>query len=303
MVSSSYLGKRTASQINDLNKVFCSTCNADCTAARYHAGKKQPTIDICTPCYTDGRFPSTNYSSDFVLLKQDSTPQEAWSDAETLLLLEGLELYSEDWSKISLHVKTRNRQECIIKFLQLPIQSSVSPSHIPITSASDNPIVSLAAFIASGVNPKVALASAKAAISQLETDQEYLFPADSTLEKAAATALGSAAAKSKTLEKFAEKECARLTNQLIQTQMAHIEMKMAHFDQMVEMLEHEKKEIQLERARLYCERLNFKKVRENSSFTSVGDGVKVSDGYPENNVAVYTEGKNILQIGKQENGY
>ena len=31
-------------------------------------------------------------------------------------------MYEEDWSLVSLHVGTRSREQCITKFIQLPIQ-------------------------------------------------------------------------------------------------------------------------------------------------------------------------------------
>ena len=67
---------------------------------------------------------------------------DAWTDAETLLLLEGVEMFDDDWSKgtlllrrtISLviadiisvaeHVGTRTAQQCIRHFVQLPIEDS-----------------------------------------------------------------------------------------------------------------------------------------------------------------------------------
>ena len=45
-----------------------------------------------------------------------------WSDQETLLLLEGVEMYDDDWSAIEEHVGSRTAQQCIRKFLELPIE-------------------------------------------------------------------------------------------------------------------------------------------------------------------------------------
>jgi SWI/SNF related-matrix-associated actin-dependent regulator of chromatin subfamily C len=39
-----------------------------------------------------------------------------------LLLLEALEMFKDDWNKVSDHVGTRTQDECIMRFLQLPIQ-------------------------------------------------------------------------------------------------------------------------------------------------------------------------------------
>lgn len=48
-------------------------------------------------------------------------PQE-WSDQETLLLLEGLELHKDRWADIADHVGTKSQVQCILHFLQLPIE-------------------------------------------------------------------------------------------------------------------------------------------------------------------------------------
>lgn len=45
-----------------------------------------------------------------------------WTDQETLLLLEGLEMYKDDWNRVSEHVGSRTQDDCILHFLQLPIE-------------------------------------------------------------------------------------------------------------------------------------------------------------------------------------
>ena len=45
-----------------------------------------------------------------------------WTDQETLLLLEAMEMYKDDWNKVSEHVGTRTQDECILHFLRLPIE-------------------------------------------------------------------------------------------------------------------------------------------------------------------------------------
>ena len=45
-----------------------------------------------------------------------------WTDQETLLLLEGLEMHKDDWNKVCEHVGSRTQDECILHFLRLPIE-------------------------------------------------------------------------------------------------------------------------------------------------------------------------------------
>ncbi|CAD7093415.1 unnamed protein product [Hermetia illucens] len=99
-----------------------------------------------------------------------------WTDQETLLLLEGLEMYKDDWNKVCEHVGTRTQDECILHFLRLPIEDPyleddggfLGPlAYQPIPfSKSGNPIMSTVAFLASVVDPRVAAAAAKAAMEE-----------------------------------------------------------------------------------------------------------------------------------------
>ena len=59
------------------------------------------------------------------VIEQDkgaATRSREWTDQETLLLLEGLEMYKDDWNKVSEHVGSRTQDECILHFLRLPIE-------------------------------------------------------------------------------------------------------------------------------------------------------------------------------------
>ncbi|KAL9939395.1 hypothetical protein V8E36_002208 [Tilletia maclaganii] len=129
----------------------CDTCGSDCTRVRYHA-LTVADFALCPPCYLEGRFPSTMYSGDFVRLEERAFKHgatssstsgnlesgaadgagagadggeadgEGWTDAETLRLLEGMEMFGDDWNKVSGHVGTRSWQQCITRFLQMPIE-------------------------------------------------------------------------------------------------------------------------------------------------------------------------------------
>lgn len=115
---------------------------------------------------------------------------QEWSDQEILLLLEGLEMFKDDWNKVCEHVGTRTQDECILKFLQLPIEdpyldpssaqfsSSLGPlafQPIPF-SQSGNPVMSTVAFLASMVDPRIASAAAKAAIAEFSKMKDEVPP-------------------------------------------------------------------------------------------------------------------------------
>ncbi|XP_041664345.1 SWI/SNF complex subunit SMARCC1b [Cheilinus undulatus] len=105
-----------------------------------------------------------------------------WTEQETLLLLEALEVYRDDWNKVSEHVGSRTQDECILHFLRLPIEdpyledssASLGPlAYQPVPfSQSENPVMSTVAFLASVVDPRVASSAAKAALEEFSRTQE-----------------------------------------------------------------------------------------------------------------------------------
>ncbi|KAF9107709.1 hypothetical protein BGX29_005226 [Mortierella sp. GBA35] len=311
----------------------CFTCGSDCTKNRYHSIKTR-NFELCSNCYLEGRFPSTMSSGDFIRLQSQSFKQstdEPWTDQETLLLLEGLEMYDEDWNLVAEHVSTRGREQCILHFLQLPIEDpylggkterelrSVQHNRLPF-SESDNPVMSVVAFLASVVNPGVAAAAAQSALKELalakmnaqaslektggsstsqdkaadekieaseamdvDTDKESksgsgdggaiessgegVGPENrdiagiprSTLEKAAAAALGSAAVKAKSLADYEEREIQRLVTVVVEMQLKKLELKLQQFEELENVLDIEKGELERQRQQLYLDRLAMKK--------------------------------------------
>uniref|UniRef100_A0A665VXY6 SWI/SNF related, matrix associated, actin dependent regulator of chromatin, subfamily c, member 2 n=1 Tax=Echeneis naucrates TaxID=173247 RepID=A0A665VXY6_ECHNA len=114
--------------------------------------------------------------------KSTASSMREWTEQETLLLLEGLEMYKDDWNKVSEHVGSRTQDECILHFLRLPIEdpyledssSSLGPlAYQPIPfSQAGNPVMSTVAFLASVVDPRVASAAAKSALEEFSRMKE-----------------------------------------------------------------------------------------------------------------------------------
>lgn len=121
------------------------------------------------------------YNKKSIKGKAGSTTRE-WTEQETLLLLEALEMYKDDWNKVSEHVGSRTQDECILHFLRLPIEdpylesteATLGPlAYQPIPfSQSGNPVMSTVAFLASVVDPRVASAAAKAALEEFSRVRE-----------------------------------------------------------------------------------------------------------------------------------
>ncbi|KAF1836452.1 SWIRM-domain-containing protein [Decorospora gaudefroyi] len=167
--------------------INCFSCGVECTRVHFHETKpsEQPgqtkavgglKRDLCPRCFVEGNFPSGTSSIDFTKIANPENSavtetEEKWTDEETLLLLEGLEEFDDDWNRVADHVQTKTREQCVMKFLQLEIEDkyieadlpesqSAAPStkflrdleylsegRVPIHHA-DNPILSVVSFLA-----------------------------------------------------------------------------------------------------------------------------------------------------------
>jgi SWI/SNF related-matrix-associated actin-dependent regulator of chromatin subfamily C len=141
----------------------------------------------------DGRYPANWKAGDFLKIENKSytfVPDRdaQWEAKEELLLLEALEMYEDDWNKISDYVGTRTREECIIKFLQFEIEddmvepdryqrgaanlqaealSYLGDGRIPLTQV-DNPVMSVVAFMTGLAEPSVTAAAAGRSIAEIQ---------------------------------------------------------------------------------------------------------------------------------------
>jgi SWI/SNF related-matrix-associated actin-dependent regulator of chromatin subfamily C len=136
----------------------------------------------------DGRYPANWKGGDFQKIENTSYSfipdrDAKWSDAETLLLLEALELHEDDWGKISDYIGTRTREECVMRFLQLDMEDSyvepdikqgsmtaaieyLSGGRVPLSQA-DNPVLSVMAYLAGLADPSVAAAAAERSVKAM----------------------------------------------------------------------------------------------------------------------------------------
>ena len=212
-----------------------------------------------------------------------------WTDQELLLLLEGIEIYDEDWDMIAAHVGTRSREQCVLKFLQLPIEEPYmdaatekamvggSVSGVTPFSHADNPVLSVVAFLAGVVDTKVAAKAAGRAVDELkarlkaEMNKEVMADGEeedgiptTNLEKAATIAVGASAAKAHLLADYTAIENARLLSQAIHMQLRKIETKLSQFDDLEAILEQERRELERARQEVYCERLALRREVEKT---------------------------------------
>ncbi|KIW39532.1 uncharacterized protein PV06_08136 [Exophiala oligosperma] len=174
----------------------CYACGVDCTRSRFHYAKSDTVsnatgdnkYDLCPNCYFQCRMPSNHRSSDFVKMDEPEyshipDKDAPWTDAETLLLLEAMETFDDNWVAISKHVGTRTREECVLKFLQLDIQDpyledgplkgngfmKALSGRSPL-SQTDNPVMSVMAFLTQMADPKVVAAAAGRSIEVMQKE-------------------------------------------------------------------------------------------------------------------------------------
>ncbi|CAI9765518.1 unnamed protein product [Fraxinus pennsylvanica] len=121
-VAAEELGKSEGPSV----EYHCNSCSADCSRRRYHC-QKQADFDLCADCFNNGKFDSDMSPSDFILMEPAEVGGASggkWTDQETLLLLEAIEIFRDNWSEIAEHVATKTKAQCILHFVQMPIEDA-----------------------------------------------------------------------------------------------------------------------------------------------------------------------------------
>ncbi|CAN1130503.1 SWI/SNF complex subunit SWI3C [Linum perenne] len=307
-----------------LSENCCNYCGRPLLNHYYQSQKDQVDILLCAECFHDGRFVIGHSSLDFI--KMDSTNDygdgdgESWNDQETFLLLEAMEMYNENWNEIADHVGSKSKAQCILHFLRLPMEdgrlenievpkvsrstneangndaSGLQPSsngedndsemRLPFAN-SENPVMSLVAFLASAVGPRVAAACAHASLAALSEEsrlegrqgnnqgetanlvhQNETEAASLSAEKvkaAARTGLAAAATKGKLFADHEEREIQRLSAIIINHQLKRLELKLKQFAEVETLLMRECEQVEKMRLRFSAERARMQSINMGSS--------------------------------------
>ncbi|KAG2493874.1 hypothetical protein HYH03_007812 [Edaphochlamys debaryana] len=195
-------------------RIFCAAMPwVDCSDLRYHC-TKFPDIDLCPAAFLEGRFPPGSTARDFVRIDGRARqglgptaaavgavgvavgnphgtpgPEGAWSQQETLLLLEGLEMYGDNWAEVAEHVGTKSQVSCILHFLQLPIEDAFLDDMEAGAGARAGP-VPLAAAGAPGTGIRLQQGAAAAAAARQRAAAAAAAAAAGGAASAAAAAAG-----------------------------------------------------------------------------------------------------------------
>lgn len=201
----------------DGKQYFCYSCGKDCTRVRYHNSKnpaatattpkptKEQRYDLCSLCFQEGRFPASTTAGDYTKLENEKyrslgDRESPWTDSETLLLLEGLEMFDDNWESVADHVGSRTREECVVKFLQLEIEDQyledgpatnghgsgvgahdlayLSGGRLPF-SQFDNPVMSVMGFLAGLADPATTAKAAGKSVEEMRKSLKSRMETDS----------------------------------------------------------------------------------------------------------------------------
>ena len=293
--------KKTNYKTNNIVHYSCSICGKDTTEVRYHNLKIKsymynPTSTInnasvlCEICYDQGLFPLSFHSSDFIQLKK-TEEGEKWSEQEILLLLEGIEMFgtyeppsstgpvnvnanlNNQWDKISEHVATKTREQCIIKFIQLPIEDKFLTKLIKEENEKDTTKSVVSQSLVQDIAAKL--------VSTTEGREFILQNAEENL-------------------KHAQLEQTNLVNQVIELTLGKFNLKLKKIDELQANLLKYENQLNLERKQILLERwVQFEKISKlkesNPELSTVLDDllkpVKINEIH-----------KSVKQSNQTENG-
>ncbi|GLU18575.1 hypothetical protein SLE2022_348670 [Rubroshorea leprosula] len=105
----------------DLKRLRCGDCGDQYDSEYYEYTKGNFTI--CAKCFASENFGENRPKDDFKLSdcsENNGRNDAAWTEAETLLLLESVLKHGDDWELVAKNVQTKTRLDCIAKLIELP---------------------------------------------------------------------------------------------------------------------------------------------------------------------------------------
>ncbi|KAF3557509.1 hypothetical protein F2Q69_00010246 [Brassica cretica] len=100
--------------------LFCAHCRQPCPShsAAFYEHNNKSNVNLCEKCFKNGDYGGNNSADDFKLSLSSATA--AWTEEETLLLLESVLKHGDDWELVAQSVSTKSRLDCISKLIELP---------------------------------------------------------------------------------------------------------------------------------------------------------------------------------------
>ncbi|KAL5543847.1 hypothetical protein UlMin_007631 [Ulmus minor] len=104
------------------NKLVCGNCGDHCNSGYYKYTKGD--FLICIKCFKDGHYGENKSAYDYKFnecIQDGMNHGTVWTEAETLLLLESIGKYGDDWELVVQNVKTKTKLDCIAKLIEIPL--------------------------------------------------------------------------------------------------------------------------------------------------------------------------------------
>ncbi|GMG21661.1 unnamed protein product [Ambrosiozyma monospora] len=203
-----------------------------------------------------------------------------WTAEELKKLLEGIKKFKDEWQHVADYVGTKTAEECIIRFLQLPIEDKfleknrnlLGPlKYIPNLSFSstDNPIMSTLAFLSRLVDPEVAAAASARAIKVADEKLTEKLNADKVLKDpnaavedplddikdAAINAMGVVGARSHVFACYEEREMNKSLVNIIQSQLKIVDLKLSKLTALEKEFEYQRKQLSTRNNEIFLDKL------------------------------------------------
>ncbi|OIR57354.1 MAG: SWI/SNF and RSC complex component Rsc8/Ssr2 [Amphiamblys sp. WSBS2006] len=267
--------------------VLCVGCGRECGALVYYRCIKKDGVDVCADCFSTWNIPEGFFGVDFVRvdeLQRRRGKLGEWTEEEERRLFAAIEEHGKDtgekkeiWSFVSGAVKTKSKEECMLHFLRMPLDDPFSDENayrliaarsqvadkkrIPF-SETDNPVLSVLAFLASFVSPNVSSAAAKAVLEEIAREKKDGVEFDDLKERmtfVAGTAVGVAQGHAGEVAEQYSRRVEEKVAELIEVQTRKIELKMTQLEEMESNFEKERKELEEQRMQLFLERFNMRR--------------------------------------------
>ncbi|KAF5732232.1 SWI/SNF complex subunit SWI3A isoform X2 [Tripterygium wilfordii] len=101
--------------------LVCRNCGERCGSGCYECTKDH--YMICTKCFNNGNFGENKSVDDFKFIncsENSGDNKVAWTEPETLLLLESILKHGDNWELVAENVQTKTKLDCIEKLIELP---------------------------------------------------------------------------------------------------------------------------------------------------------------------------------------
>ncbi|AMD20349.1 HDL395Cp [Eremothecium sinecaudum] len=219
--------------------------------------------------------------------KLEEMVDKDWSKDDLMKLLKAIQQHGADWPQIAKEVGNKTPEQCILRFLQLPIEDNfleteenLGPlkygAHLPFSKA-DNPVMSTIAFLIGLVDPKTVQEMTKRAITsitgedgtptkdtqgQAEPKQEENQQDEtigSAVKEATEVAISTIGVRSHVFANNEERQLNAIANELVTTQMKKVELKLKLLDTMEKSLEIERKTLLKQQEEVFIQKFSFAK--------------------------------------------